>query len=167
AHRTIVVLKLKGLENVISFSLVDGLLDMEKECGLAFSEHCPDPHHSSFTHLKNVYQLNDPNYAGRVTVPVLFDLKTQNIFNTYANYPQVDLYPLLFRAQIDSMNEDIFIKLNSAVYQAGFAKNQRIYNAAFIDIFEILDKLEFILNKQCYLINSENITDLIFEHGQH
>lgn len=86
SHRTLVVLKLKGLESVISYSLVDGVLDIEKGCGWAFGEHYPDPHHPHFTHLKSVYQLNDPDYAGRVTIPVLFDLKvtimTQFISNS-------------------------------------------------------------------------------------
>ncbi|CAF1485211.1 unnamed protein product [Rotaria sordida] len=77
AHRTLVVLKLKGLEHIISYSLVDGLLDMETDCGWAFNEHYPDPYHPNFTHLKNVYQLNDPNYTGIVTVPVLFDIKIE------------------------------------------------------------------------------------------
>ena len=75
AHRALVLLKLKGLEDVISYSLVDGILDMEKGCGWAFGEYYPDPHHPNFTHLKNVYQLHEPNYTGRITVPVLFDLK--------------------------------------------------------------------------------------------
>ncbi len=46
---------------------------MEK--GWAFGENYPDPHHPTFTHLKDVYKLNEPDYSGRVTVPVLFDLK--------------------------------------------------------------------------------------------
>lgn len=50
---------------------------MEKGCGWAFGEKYPDPHHPNFTHLKNVYQLNEPDFNGRVTVPVLFDLKVK------------------------------------------------------------------------------------------
>ena len=75
-----VFLKLKGLDHVISYSTVDSLLEMEKGCGWAFGENYPDPHHPKFTHLKDVYKLNDPEYNGRVTVPVLFDLKV-NIDN--------------------------------------------------------------------------------------
>jgi putative glutathione S-transferase len=80
-------------------------------------------------------------------------------FNRYAHYPNIDLYPLSYRCQIDSMNEELFVKLNSAVYRAGFAKTQQIYNQAYSYIFEILDKLELILNKQRYLINNENLTE--------
>jgi putative glutathione S-transferase len=48
---------------------------MEGDSGWAFGANYPDPHHPNFTHLKKVYHLNDPNYSGSVTVPVLFDLK--------------------------------------------------------------------------------------------
>jgi glutathionyl-hydroquinone reductase len=68
---------LKGLEHVISYSVVDSFLDFEKGCGWAFGEKYPDPHHPTFTHLKDVYKLSDPEYNGRVTVPVLFDLKVK------------------------------------------------------------------------------------------
>ena len=56
---------------------MDTLLDMEKGCGWAFGEKHPDPHHPTFTHLKEVYKLNDPDYSARVSVPVLFDLKVK------------------------------------------------------------------------------------------
>jgi glutathionyl-hydroquinone reductase len=63
---------------------VDGILDREKGCGWAFGENYPDPHHPTFTHLKDVYKLNDPEYSGRVTVPVLFDLKVSDKMNTHS-----------------------------------------------------------------------------------
>ena len=72
------LLKLKGLDHVISYSVVDTLLEMEKGCGWAFGEKCPDPHHPTFTHLKDVYKLSQPDYQARITVPVLFDLKVKN-----------------------------------------------------------------------------------------
>jgi len=56
---------------------------MEKGCGWAFGEKYPDPHHPTFTHLKDVYKLNDPDYSGRVTVPVLFDLKVKKKYQLF------------------------------------------------------------------------------------
>jgi putative glutathione S-transferase len=82
-----------------------------------------------------------------------------NEFNRYAKYPNIDLYPLSLRSQIDSLNDELFAKLNSAVYRAGFAKTQQIYDQVYNNIFEILDKLEGILTKQRYLINNENLTE--------
>ncbi|CAF1437609.1 unnamed protein product [Rotaria sp. Silwood1] len=174
AHRTLVLLKLKGLNHVISYSVVDGLLDMEKGCGWAFGEKYPDPHHPTFTHLKDVYKLSQPDYSGRVTVPVLFDLKTQKIvnnespeiirmlnseFNKFARHPDLDLYPEHLRSHIDELNEQVYPKLNNGVYRAGFAKSQEAYNAAFEDVFSMLDKLENILSKQRYLIDNNQITE--------
>ncbi|CAF0726744.1 unnamed protein product [Adineta ricciae] len=174
AHRTLTVLKLKGLDHVISYSVVDSLLEFEKGCGWAFGEKYPDPHHPTFTHLKDVYKLNDPDYSGRVTVPVLFDLKTQKIvnnesaeiirmlnseFNKLARYPDLDLYPESLRSRIDELNEQVYPKLNNGVYRAGFAKSQEAYDAAFEDVFSMLDILEGILSKQRYLIDNKQITE--------
>jgi len=167
-------LKLKGLDHVISYSTVDTLLEMEKGCGWAFGEKYPDPHHPTFTYLKDVYKLNDPDYNGRVTVPVLFDLKTQKIvnnesaeilrmlnseFNEFARHPNVDLYPESLRSRIDQLNDEIYPTLNNGVYRAGFAKSQDAYNAAFVDVFSMLDKLEGILSQQRYLIDNEHLTE--------
>lgn len=174
AHRTLAVLKLKGLNDVISFSVVDSLLEMEKGCGWAFGENYPDPHHPTFTHLKDVYKLNEPNYSDRVTVPVLFDLKAQKIvnnesseiirmlnseFNKFARHPGLNLYPEHLHSRIDELNEQVYPKLNNGVYRAGLAKSQEAYEAAFQDVFSMLDTLETILSKQRYLIDSNQITE--------
>lgn len=174
AHRTLVFLKLKGLDHIISYSTVDSFLDMEKGCGWAFGEQHPDPHHPTFTHLKDVYKLNDPEYNARVTVPVLFDLKTQKIvnnesseiirmlnseFNKFSRHSERDFYPEALRSRIDEMNEKIYPTLNNGVYRAGFAKSQEAYNSAFEDVFSILETLENILSKQRYLIDDKNLTE--------
>lgn len=39
----------------------------------------PDPLHSSFTHIREIYFENEPDYADRFTVPVLYDKKTKRI----------------------------------------------------------------------------------------
>lgn len=43
----------------------------------------PDPieGHEAFTHLRQVYYESDKDYAGRFTVPVLYDKKTKQIVN--------------------------------------------------------------------------------------
>lgn len=74
--------------------MVDSFLDMNKGCGWAFGEKYPDPHHPSFTHLKDVYRLNDPDYNGRVTVPVLFDLKVRFLFNRKDSIVGINLFRL-------------------------------------------------------------------------
>lgn len=45
----------------------------------------PDPLHPEYTHIREVYFSNDPDYAGRFTVPVLFDKKTNQIVSNEVN----------------------------------------------------------------------------------
>jgi len=170
AHRTLMLLKLKGLEHVISYSVVDWLLDMDSDLGWTLK----DPHHPKFTHMISIYQLNEPGFDGNVTVPVLFDLKTQKIvnnesseiirmlnseFNSFAKHPQLDLYPESLRAKIDELNDEVYTKLNNGVYRSGFATSQEAHDSAYNGIFEMLDKLEQILSKQRYLISDKQLTE--------
>lgn len=86
AHRTLITRKLKGLDDIISFSVVHWHLG-EKGWRFATKEDkdvpgenvIPDPLHEGFTHLRDVYFESDKEYAGRFTVPVLYDKKTRKI----------------------------------------------------------------------------------------
>ena len=80
-------------------------------------------------------------------------------FNSYAKNSYIDLYPEKLRLQIDSLNDEIYRKLNVAVYRAGFVATQQDYEYATNDIFEMLDKLEIILSKQRYLIDNEHLVE--------
>ena len=74
AHRTIIVRKLKKLEDVIGMTVVDPIRD---ERGWAFREgpgHSLDPI-NGFQFLSQAYKATDPDYRGRFTVPVLWDLR--------------------------------------------------------------------------------------------
>src|SRR5205085_9777467 len=78
AHRTIILRKLKGLEETIGMTVVDPIRD---DRGCAFRE---GPRHTEerangFKFLSEAYHATDPNYRGRVTVPVLWDKKTKRI----------------------------------------------------------------------------------------
>ncbi|EEU34910.1 uncharacterized protein NECHADRAFT_39661 [Fusarium vanettenii 77-13-4] len=105
AHRVLIARKLKGLEDIISFSAVHWHLDFQTgefprlshNLGLTDSEGwrfatpadtdaegenvVPDPLHDNFTHLREVYFETDPDYAARFSVPVLFDKIQQVIVN--------------------------------------------------------------------------------------
>jgi glutathionyl-hydroquinone reductase len=78
AHRTIILRKLKGLEDAIGMTVVDPVRD---ERGWAFRKgpgHSEDPV-NGFKFLSEAYQTTDPAYSGRVTVPVLWDKQTKRI----------------------------------------------------------------------------------------
>lgn len=164
AHRTIIVRKLKQLEQVIGMTVVDPIRD---ERGWAFHEgpgHSLDPI-NGFHFLREAYHATDPSYRGRVTVPVLWDTVTKRIvtnsdddllrmFNSEFNEfttSTIDLYPNGLRKDIDALNEFIYENVNDGVYRAGFATSQRVYEKAVLRLFDALDQLENQLADHRYL----------------
>ena len=165
AHRTLIFRHLKGLEDYISVSVVSP--DM-LEHGWTFDK---DNHstgdalfNSDFMH--QIYTRNKADYSGRVTVPVLWDKKTQRIvsnesaeiirmFNSAFNAltgNERDFYPQSLRSEIDEVNEFVYHNINNGVYRAGFATTQEAYTEAFDDLFAALDKIEQRLTANRYLV---------------
>lgn len=163
ACRTLIFRMLKGLEDTISLSYVHPLM---LENGWEFGQgEMADPLYG-FQYLYQIYQTASPNYSGKVTVPVLWDKKTQTIvnnesseiirilnsdFNQFAT-KQDDYYPEKLRAEIDEINEFVYDNVNNGVYRCGFAQTQNAYEEAFDALFVALDKLENILSKHTYLV---------------
>jgi putative glutathione S-transferase len=125
----------------------------------------PDPLYN-FKYLKELYFKADPSYSARFTVPVLFDSKLETIvsnesadiirmlnseFNEFAKNPELDLYPVEKRADIDSVNNWVYDSFNNGVYRAGLATAQEKYEEAVRQVHEAVLKLEHILSKQRYL----------------
>lgn len=171
AHRTLIFRHLKGLEDYISVSVVSP--DM-LEHGWTFDK---DNHstgdalfNSDFMH--QIYTRNKADYSGRVTVPVLWDKKTQRIvsnesaeiirmFNSAFNAltgNERDFYPQSLRSEIDEVNEFVYHNINNGVYRAGFATTQEAYTEAFDDLFAALDKIEQRLTANRYLVG-ETLTE--------
>tara|TARA_Y100000782_G_scaffold19767_1_gene20724 strand:+ start:10069 stop:11040 length:972 start_codon:yes stop_codon:yes gene_type:complete len=171
AHRTLIFRHLKGLEDYISVSVVSP--DM-LEHGWTFDK---DNHstgdalfNSDFMH--QIYTRNKADYSGRVTVPVLWDKKTQRIvsnesaeiirmFNSAFNAltgNERDFYPQSLRSEIDEINEFVYHNINNGVYRAGFATTQDAYTEAFDDLFAALDKIEQRLTVNRYLVG-ETLTE--------
>ncbi len=170
AHRTMIFRAIKGLEHMISVSVVDPLM---AEDGWAFSDGsgCIPDTVNNVEFLRDIYTLADPAYTGRVTVPVLWDKKQGTIvsnesaeiirmFNTaFDGLPGVrkdhDYYPEHLRAEIDAVNERIYHTVNNGVYKAGFATMQTAYEDAVRELFESLDWLEDRLSRQRYLTGAQ------------
>jgi glutathionyl-hydroquinone reductase len=106
--------------------------------------------------LHQVYTLANPQYTGRVTVPVLWDRQQATIvsnesseiirmmnsaFDGLGARPG-DYYPLDLRAQIDAVNARIYDTVNNGVYKAGFATSQAAYEESVRSLFDTLDWLE-------------------------
>jgi putative glutathione S-transferase len=164
AHRTVIVRKLKGLDDAIGLTVVDPIRD---ERGWAFRDE-PDPV-NGFQFLAEAYTATDPGYNARVTVPALWDKETNRIvsnndddimrmfeteFDAFAKHPDLDLYPEAHRSEIDALNAEIYESVNNGVYRAGFATEQSAYAAAAAGVFNELDRLEARLAKSRYLLGA-------------
>ncbi|MGQ7448681.1 glutathione S-transferase family protein [Streptococcus suis] len=168
ASRTLIMRKLKGLEDHISLSVVHPLM---LENGWTFEDGTGVIKDTLFNsdYLYQVYLKADPHYSGRVTVPVLWDKKTNTIvsnesaeimrmFNTAFNDitgNQDDYYPADLQAVIDAMNDFVYPNINNGVYKAGFSTNQKVYEKEVENLFAALDKLEEHLADKDYLVGNQ------------
>lgn len=168
AHRTLIARRLKGLEDIISFSVVHWHMGEKgwrfvtpEDTDAPGEKVIPDPieGHENFTHLRDVYFSVAPDYEGRFTVPVLYDKKTQTIVNNEsseilrmfgsefdalldAEHRAVDLYPEALRKEIDATGEWTYEFINNGVYRSGFATTQEAYERNVARLFEHLDRAE-------------------------
>jgi putative glutathione S-transferase len=168
AHRALILRKLKNLESHISVSVVHPHM---LENGWSFAQDFPettgDPlYHSDF--LYQIYQKADPNITTSVTVPLLWDKKTEQvvnnesaeiirIFNTGFNDltgNTDDYYPYDQQAEIDDINDRVYHNVNNGVYKAGFAKTQGAYDQAVDNLFDTLDDLDQRLENNTHLIGN-------------
>jgi putative glutathione S-transferase len=168
AHRTLIFRALKGLEDVISVSVVHPLMPEES---WVFAEYpgATKDHVNQAHFLYENYRLADPQFNGLVTVPVLWDKKKRTIvnnesseiirmlnsaFNDYAK-SDIDYYPDSLRQDIDSINSLVYHDVNNGVYRCGFATTQDAYNRAFDRLFDALEELEARLALRRYLVGNQ------------
>ena len=163
AHRTLVFRELKGLTEHIDVTVVcPDMLSEGWQMGL------PEPLFGH-TRMHQIYTQAKPDYTGRVTVPVLWDKKTNTIvsnesseiirmFNTAFNSltgNHDDYYPTALRAEVDRWNDYIYPNINNGVYRCGFATNQQAYQEAYDSLFNALDKVEDHLSTHRYLAGNQ------------
>jgi glutathionyl-hydroquinone reductase len=168
ASRTVIVRKLKGLEDAIGMTVVDPIRD---DRGWRFMPSEPDPV-NGWAYLSEAYFATDPGYRGRVTVPILWDERRRRIvsnsdddimrmlefeFDAFATNPQLDLYPNPLRAEIDTLNDFLYEGFNNGVYRAGFATSQAAYEEAAYNVFATIDVMEERLAYQRYLFGARPV----------
>jgi putative glutathione S-transferase len=168
AHRALIFRALKGLEDVISVSVVHPLMPAES---WVFGEYpgATEDHINHAHYLYENYLKADPDFDGLVTVPLLWDKKHETIVNNesseiirmfnsaFDDYTESDLdfYPESLREEIDAINEIVYHNINNGVYRAGFATTQSAYDEAFDQLFNTMDELETLLSKQRYLVGKQ------------
>jgi len=171
AHRAVLYRVVKKLEDMIA--LVNTDMEVGGQ-GWGFGEaghKVPGTSHSAIW-LHEIYTLSDPDCTTRVTVPTLWDTRTQTVvsnesaeiirmFDTaFADIapPTPELYPEELRAEIDAMNHFVLENINNGVNRCGRSKSQEAYDEAFEKLFEALDALEERLGRQRYLVG-DRITE--------
>ena len=172
ASRTLLARSLKGLDKVISVSVVEPQLGAQ---GWRFGDYPGADRDwlNKAEYLHELYTRADADFTGRATVPVLWDKKTQTIVNNESADilrmlnsgfgaladDRIDLYPEDLRAEIDALNESIYPRLNNGVYCTGFATTQVSYQQAFNDVFSQLDELELRLQDGRTFLLGERLTE--------
>lgn len=166
AHRTLIFRALKGLDPHISISAVHP--DMLED-GWTFDTDFPGATGDTlFGHafMRDIYTRAQPDISGRVTVPVLWDKKTNTIVSNESaeiirmlnsafdgiTGNTLDFWPTPLRDQIEEINTRIYDTVNNGVYKAGFATSQSAYDDAVGPLFDSLDWLEYRLSENRYLL---------------
>jgi len=167
ASRTVIVRKLRRLEEVIGMTVVDPIRD---ERGWAFRDgdgYSHDPI-EGYEYLSEAYRATDPSFDGRVTVPVLWDKEARRIVNNSEDdicrmfdeafaplSPAGVELPELFPPEIESPHAElatvVYEKVNNGVYRAGFASSQAAYEKACRILFSALEELDARLASQRFL----------------
>lgn len=113
-----------------------------------------------------VKQIYEAEGSDEDSVPILYDKKNKRIVSnesaeivrmlnaqasqlgsSMSDTDRPDLYPgrddqAQLRAEIDELNDQIYVNINNGAYKAGFSSNQEVYAAAFSNYFNTLDDLE-------------------------
>ena len=165
AHRTLILRKLKRLEDMVSLSVVHWFMG---EDGWTFDPGpsvVPDPVLDAKL-LREVYRAAQPDYSRRITVPILWDRQRHTIvsnesseiirmFNSAFDHlgaAPVDFCPPDLRDEIDAVNAVVYDTVNNGAYKCGFARSQEAYDEAVTEMFITLDDLESRLGGQRYLV---------------
>ena len=167
AHRTLIYRKLKGLEDHISVSVVNPLMLSHGWTFEPAEGVIPDMVNGA-QYLYEVYTSAQPDYTGRVTVPVLWDKQEGTIVNNESSeiirmfdreFDEVGatgprFCPPELESDIDDVNAFVYDSINNGVYKSGFATTQEAYEEAVTALFAALDQIELRLSGNRYLVGN-------------
>jgi putative glutathione S-transferase len=168
AHRTMIYRAIKKLDHAIGIShAIPGQREQGWTYGSdpKFPDCLPDTVNGA-RFLHQIYAKSEPTYTGKVTVPTLWDKKTNKIVNNESSDiirmldsefrgiagDDTDYYPEKHRAEINRINDFVYANVNNGVYRCGFAKTQAAYDEAFDKLFAALDELEVRLADEPTLV---------------
>lgn len=172
AHRTLIFRELKGLRDLIGVSVVHP--DMLENGWSLSRDHDGATGDTLYGHdfLHQFYTRAEPDFTGRVTVPVLWDAERETIVSNESSEiirmfnaafdgltgNSEDYWPAPLRDEIEAVNRRIYDTVNNGVYKCGFATTQSAYDDAVGPLFDTLDWLEERLTANRYLMG-DRITE--------
>jgi glutathionyl-hydroquinone reductase len=171
AHRSVIVRRLLGLDNVLSMGITGPTHD-KRSWAFNLDVDGRDPV-LGIERLQEAYLARDPQYDKGITVPAIVDIPTGQVvtndiftltedlsvqWREYHRPGAPDLWPQALRAQINEINDVVYDDVNNGVYRAGFATEQKAYEEAFDRLFARLDWLGERLRSQRYLVG-DTITE--------
>ncbi|MFB2551077.1 glutathione S-transferase family protein [Ensifer soli] len=163
ASRTIAMRSLKGLDGIVGLSVSEPELG---ENGWEYAEpQFAGARVGAIRYQHELYTASEPHYTGKVSVPVLWDMREGVIVNNESadiirilngafdgiGGNRLDFYPADLKDVIDHWNAPIYETVNNGVYRAGFAKTQAAYEEAVTRLFKTLDMLDAHLGENRYL----------------
>ncbi len=164
AHRTLLMRKLLGLEDMVSYSVVHPLMDDQGAWLFDAGEGYEDPINGAGS-LQDLYKMADPAFTGVGTVPTLWDKKKSTIVNNESReiirmfdtqfkalqQKDVTFLPAGMEKNVDKALDKIYEPINNGVYRSGFARTQQAYEEAVTQLFDALAHWEEVLSRQRYL----------------
>lgn len=171
AHRTLIVRRLLGLEDVISVGIPGPVHDARS---WTFDKG-PNGRDEvlGYERLQEAYFKRFPDYPRGITVPAVVEIDSGEVvtndfpwitldFSTewkdYHREGAPDLYPEHLREEMDPLMHFIYTEINNGVYRCGFAGSQEAYDKAYDRLFSALDKTSDRLATRRYLVG-DHITE--------
>lgn len=169
AHRALIMRELKGLQDLVSVSVVSPNMMDEGWTFRQDFEGSTRDHLYNFELLSQIYTMSQPDFTGKVTVPVLFDKKLKKIVNNESSEVirifnsafndltgnQKDYFPSMLKHEIEQINGDVYENVNNGVYKCGFARTQNAYDHNVRRLFSTLDMLDKKLEGKNYLVGDQ------------
>ncbi|GAB3046741.1 glutathione S-transferase family protein [Sediminivirga luteola] len=167
AHRSIIVRRLLGLEEVISLGLAGPTHDA-RSWTFDLDPGGVDPV-LGIPRLQDAYFARFPGYERGITVPAIVDVPSGKVVTN--DFPQIthdlssewrryhrpgapDLWPQDLREEMEDVMQRIYTEVNNGVYRCGFAGSQDAYEKAYHRLFTALDWLEERLADRRYLMGA-------------
>jgi len=172
ASRALAVRALKGLDHLVSISVVEPQLTKQGWHFGNFAGSSGKDQLIGAEYMHELYTHSDDKFSGRATVPVLWDKKENRIINNESadimrilnsafdqlGTNTLDLFPAKIQSDVSAFDQRLYERVNNGVYKAGFASSQAAYDEAVTELFQELEQIEQRLSDRRQFLFGDQIT---------